>query len=337
MGTIKIGSSSNRKGITINPKTVLFNGDNVKYIMSGLTEIWNHIVSLVPTMTSNTVPYGEAISNDNYGGTYPYYVFDEKEGESNWTSVGGANSWVGYKFTVPTCVKRAYFKQKDGCIRIKKYKIQASNNGSNWFDISEDKNAIAGDSTYQEITVDIDNESYYMYYRLFIIESNNVSVIWKLQFYGSQLKALIPNMTSNITPSGIVTCSSVYSNEYDSWKAFDGISSANGVGYAPSSTDKFGTAYVQYEFKEPKKAKTVGCSFRATSNSTYVYKLQASNDGKEFETLVESMEMKTPTPTSFSYYGINVDKAYKYYRFIYVSNSANDITTGGGVKFQLYG
>lgn len=40
MGTIKIGSSKDKKGVTINPSTVLFNGKNVKKIMSGLTEIW---------------------------------------------------------------------------------------------------------------------------------------------------------------------------------------------------------------------------------------------------------------------------------------------------------
>lgn len=40
MGTIKIGSSKDKKGVTINPSIVLFNGNNVKKIMSGITEIW---------------------------------------------------------------------------------------------------------------------------------------------------------------------------------------------------------------------------------------------------------------------------------------------------------
>lgn len=40
MGIIKIGSSKNKKGVTIEPSTILFNGNNVKKIMSGITEIW---------------------------------------------------------------------------------------------------------------------------------------------------------------------------------------------------------------------------------------------------------------------------------------------------------
>ena len=43
MGTLKIGSAKNMVGVTIDPRTVLFNENNVKYIKSGLTEIWSNV------------------------------------------------------------------------------------------------------------------------------------------------------------------------------------------------------------------------------------------------------------------------------------------------------
>ena len=42
MGTIKIGSSSDRKGITIDPKTILFNGNVVKKITYETKNIWHY-------------------------------------------------------------------------------------------------------------------------------------------------------------------------------------------------------------------------------------------------------------------------------------------------------
>ena len=63
MGTLKIGSASNRAGVTIEPRTVLFNDNNVKYIKSGLTEIWTNIKALIPKMTSNTCDVGECYSS----------------------------------------------------------------------------------------------------------------------------------------------------------------------------------------------------------------------------------------------------------------------------------
>ena len=55
MGTIKIGSSSIQKGITIDPSIVLFNGNNVKKIMKDATTIWEDLKALIPTMTSNSM------------------------------------------------------------------------------------------------------------------------------------------------------------------------------------------------------------------------------------------------------------------------------------------
>lgn len=147
---------------------------------------------------------------------------------------------------------------------------------------------------------------------------------------------LIPIMTSNTTPSGNVTYSSIYSSEYDGWRAFNGFDDS--YGYSPSSRDKFGTAYVQYEFDSPKIAKAVDAQYNLASTSTtsvtFTYKLEGSNNGSDFVPLVNSIAMVN---SQLSKRNIDNNTAYKYYRFVYVSNSDSTITRGSGVKFQLYG
>ena len=37
-----------------------------------------------------------------------------------------------------------------------------------------------------------------------------------------EIKALIPTMTSNTTPSGVCSASSIYNSSYPAWRGFDG-------------------------------------------------------------------------------------------------------------------
>ena len=291
---------------------------------------------LVPVMTSNTAPYGEALTNSTFSSSFnAYNAFNEGVANGWIPAVGVKNIYLAYRFVNPTIVKKySAVINKSNSPSDATIEFKASNNGVDW--VSLDTFTTTAGTTEREI----ENNTPYLYYGIHSAAELAKEGVgnWEvkaLQFYGRQLEALVPPMTSNTAPIGNVTYSTIYSATYDGWRAFDGSISA--AGYAPKSGDKFGSAYVQYEFENPTIAKVVGCLYREGYSKTFVYKLQASNDGKEFETIVDSMEMKTPTPKSYSYYETNSDKAYKYYRFVYVSNSENDISTGNGVKFQLYG
>ena len=338
MGTIKIGSSSNRKGVTIEPKTVLFNGDTVRYIKSGLTEIWSNIKALVPTLTDNT----NVIYSYNHNTYKPYMAFDltntsNKKYNSDYKT-DCTSEYIGYNFNIPTIVgKISLGGSNNNNVHDCNFDLEGSNDGTTWTKIA----SITAKKNTAEI-FEINNDVPYAQIRLRCTSAQGtypngsgkyLISIMGLQFYGSQLVALIPNMTSNTSPSGIASASSMYNTSYDAWKAFDGSMSSNG--YVPNGSDKFGSAYVQYQFEEPTKAKVVSIYNKEGNNITFVYELQLSNDGIDF-TPIKTIELKAPT-TNFIYYEINIDKPYKYYRFVYKSNTNNDIDVSYGFKFQLYG
>ena len=192
MGTLKIGSASNKKGVTINPSVVLFNGNNVKKIMSGLIEIWNDIKPLIPTMTSNTTPSGEAFANYVFSGTYaPWIAFNGTN--SNYADAWTANEnpmnypyWIGYRFEKPVVVKDVMIANRNFTTvnAVKDFILQGSNDNSKWVNIKSFTNTITGQSV--EFHCDVsENNTAYLYYRLYITSSHGVELyIAKIQFYG---------------------------------------------------------------------------------------------------------------------------------------------------------
>lgn len=301
---------------------------------------------LVPVMTSNTAPYGEIIYDVTSGGdtaAAPYRAFDgdiTTDERAYFTGFVDLPKRFGYKFASPTCCKSSkMWCEVSTSVNPTKWTVEASNDNINWVVLGSFEN---DDETAGRVSdMVFENENYYLYYSIKVTESVYNGIygtssgfsLQELQFYGRQLVALIPPMTSNTAPIGNVTYSSIFSTTYDGWRAFDcgGISTN---GYAPANSDKFGSAYVQYEFEKPVMAKVVGGSYKSGDTTCY-YKLQASNNGETFDTIVESIKMIGNA--NMTYYNTVSDKAYKYYRFIYVSNTANDIIKGSGAKFQLYG
>lgn len=162
-------------------------GDYIQYCVDNgfLPDI--NIIPLVPKMTSDTMPYGEAFGSglDSGGNYHYYYAFDKNDSTNVWFNAP-TNTYVGYKFTTPVCVKRVSMKTVyDRAVRIKNFKIQASNDNSTWEDIYSGTYA---DNTALQ-TFELDNNLYYLSYRLLILDNyhgtyNNV--VSTLQFYGRE-------------------------------------------------------------------------------------------------------------------------------------------------------
>ncbi|MFJ7918115.1 hypothetical protein ACIQY2_25550, partial [Lysinibacillus sp. NPDC096396] len=57
-----------------------------------------------------------------------------------------------------------------------------------------------------------------------------------------------PQMTNNTTPKGIASASSIYSTNYDAWKAFDKVRLTDSSWATPSGIK---TGWLSYEYKEP--------------------------------------------------------------------------------------
>ena len=294
---------------------------------------------LVPVMTSNTAPYGEAFTSTfttNYEG---YKAFDNNV-ETNWGSTheGRANAYIGYKFNTPTNVTEAWIiaqhsDMKDAC-RLKEFVIEASNDGTNYTPIYSDTYATTSSNTIGN-TYTFDNPNYYLYYRVRQVGDNYSAAystaIRTIQFYGRQLEALIPPMTSNTTPIGEASASD---SGDSTWKVFDGDNSTYWI-----STKHTGNQWVQYAFDKPTVANALKLSSNTANNApsfVKLFDLLGSNDGDSFD-VIYSGENTTYGLGTVIYHTFNNTKAYKYYRLVSKGNFASVTAYDQIGELQLYG
>lgn len=146
----------------------------------------------VPTMTSDTAPSGQVTYSTpfSYGGQvfYGWLAFtDAAVGGYTWkafVSVQGTSSYLQYKFPTKVQVNKLFNKRSTNtnwCNYPIKFKLQGSNDGTNWTDITGELEMSVGVSA--ETTKIISNNTKYQYYR---IQSTNTNVfdIARLQLWG---------------------------------------------------------------------------------------------------------------------------------------------------------
>lgn len=212
----------------------------------------------VPVMTSNTAPYGTAISQSVYSGYEPYKAFDNNLSDTAFgtsTAGTGAGAYLGYKFTNPINVKRV--RIWSGSSTTDTLKIQYSDDGSSWNDASNTFTASVADN-YKFI--DINDVGYHLYWAVYKVSSIAASreAIVSLQFYGRELKVSVPTMTSNTAPYGEASAINTASDvkTHDAYHAFCGMTPDFGLGNYYWLT-KTANSYVQYEFEKKVVAKLV--------------------------------------------------------------------------------
>ena len=142
----------------------------------------------VPTMTSNTTPYGEASANNEYTNASltnsAYKAFDNNVKTPWSTEANILSGWICYKFPKPVIVNRFEILPADGS--AKDIIIQGSNDGSNdsWTDLcsytlARNSNTI---TKYK-----INNNKPYLFYRCYIVNSYiNYLGLYHLQFNGRE-------------------------------------------------------------------------------------------------------------------------------------------------------
>ena len=148
----------------------------------------------VPTMTSNTAPYGQAFASsfiDN--NRQPYHAFNNVlstgQASSNiWHSGGAVPQFVGYKSTSAYCVKYARLRTSSYHKGPKTAKLQGSNDSTNgtdgtWVDIGDFVDCSATATWYFKQYNSNNND--YLWHRLYVTESNFGHVaVDELQLYG---------------------------------------------------------------------------------------------------------------------------------------------------------
>ena len=159
--------------------------------------------------------------------------------------------------------------------------------------------------------------------------SKTKSGVWKSKI--GKVETEIPVMSSNTTPSGVASSSSM-SDGFPAYQAFTGLSSN---GWKPGS-DTLGNAYVQYEFANPiVPSKISVANIKSANDLTFTYKVIASADLQTWDTLIESI--KTTAMGVFFDTEVSTTKSYKYFRLVILATSGANVYSGNGHKMQIYG
>lgn len=153
-----------------------------------------------------------------------------------------------------------------------------------------------------------------------------------------------PNMTSNTTPSGVASASSVYNNlaQYQAWKAFNGTNVDSADTWA-SAVNSSVNSYIQYQFTESKEISMIRWENRKNASASSVcspktYKIQGY-DGSAWVDLTEELTNSDNSTGAKHTVWVTKNKAsYQYYRmFIINAWTSSSDTYCCVAEFQLYG
>lgn len=149
----------------------------------------------VPTMTSDTTPSGQAFENPpRADASQPAWkAFDGVDDSVSLACLNTVTGYIGYKFTNPVAVKKVAILGSLSTpyytISPKTFKVQYSDNGTNWTDATGTLNY--NYSSFAEVTTQeyaINTNSSHRYWNIYILtnggHSLNKSGLTKIQFYG---------------------------------------------------------------------------------------------------------------------------------------------------------
>lgn len=315
--TLPTASASTKGGVQI--------GDDINIDSSNGKISSNIFTKLNPVMKANNIPYGDVIvSSENSTSYQGWRAFDETT--SSWKSASNrvSGEYIGYKFEEPVRVTRV--KITNYTANVKEFKIQGSNNGIDWDDLSD---VITNTNSSGEYAYSFNNSNYYSYYRLYVISGYSTSYvdIRELKFYGLNdgigtksrddyyryVKAT-PKMTSDTAPSGYtVTYSSRYSSSYNGYRAFD-ENLASGYEWYSAQNDVVG-AWIAIQLPSAVAIRKLAVCNRDNSTPYAVkqFIFQGSNDGTNWTDL-GTFNVTSNTRAIRSVFDVNNSDAYTRYR-----------------------
>lgn len=264
----------------------------------------------VPIMTSNNAPYGEAFASDNtYAASHPiWHAFD---GNANTIAavVNGIGSYIGFHFVNPMKLKKVRFVGSTPPI-ADTFGIQGSNDNSTW---SNDLATFTADTS--SVDVDVDSDTYYLYYRVVQktkVSTNNGTAFTTLQFYGRELKPLVPTMTSNTTPKGECIANSA-SGEYYAYNAFNGKTPSVSNRWTPVGGNPTDITWLGYTFEESVCVKALNIYPLGINLTNVIF--EADNNGFASGASVVTIGSPfTPTDMKNNVYLFNNDDNFTSYR-----------------------
>ena len=161
-------------------------------------------------------------------------------------------------------------------------------------------------------------------------------------YWDSVLQPLVPQMTSNTTPSGEVVFHSQYDASYAGWKAFDRSTSA--PGYASSMNELATDFYIGYDFVNPVIVNKVDITANSF-NASYYYDnaVYCSDDLVTFEKLSSDLRNQcTESNTATLSDSFECNEPHRYYVIRVVNTNASSTYTSSVCwnnirELQFYG
>lgn len=172
-----------------------------------------------------------------------------------------------------------------------------------------------------------------------LADSDWLDAISNSTYYEDVLNAKVPTMTSDTTPSGVCSASSVQSSNYTAYKAFD--SAFTGVGWLPLTADGWGNAWVAYMFTTNVKVKRIKLYFYDVYNDGWVttIKIQGKNtETNLWDDISSNIAFNENTTKVQNINTANSNKKYQQFRLLLVSGSSGmNLGVGNGYNVQFYG
>lgn len=166
-----------------------------------------------------------------------------------------------------------------------------------------------------------------------LANSTWLNAIGNSTYFENVLNVKVPTMTSDTTPSGVVSCSSIYNpstHTWDAWKAFDSNDSTRWIAAADGNSQ-----YIQYQFisavRVSKYSFTLNNLSNAQAHYDYIY-FKASNDGTTW-VILDTIAVSDLTNATVNR-AVNNSNEYTRYRIEYGKASSGD---DGYVSIQFYG
>ena len=303
---------------------------------------WRYILKDgVPCMTSATSPYGEVTGPPNLTVYSSYKIFGKpiaKDTNDCWVATPG-NEQVNYHFKSPICIKKFsiinHFPIHTPNRCLKEFSIVASNNGTQWTEISKFRGENYTDSEIHIDSYDLYNDGFYTYYGikgLSTYDTQGNYGLGRLYFYGRSLNVSVPAMTSDTAPWGKI----IYSSQWDGGssagrQAFSGTD----LPWYPSPGDSSGKAYIGYVYPTPTRVRQVTFICH-NGNQPETCVVERSDDGERWEKASKEIRITVDNETKT----LNVDASpARYWRIRNVSGNIYIANQGGFNlrKVQFYG
>ena len=322
------------------------------------------------TTPSGKVTYSSLYTGASVQGYYAFDgIINTSTNYANaWASQTNSNEWIKYEFA--SAVKMDTAKVYNGNRKFI-YKLQGSNDDTTWTDLTSLYTEETYSFTVNNFTLDHSDTpfKYLRYYldsssngaillELEVFSKSGVAnnqtamgyignndyaadtlladatwceAICNSDYFESVLNVKVPTMTSNTTPSGVVSASTIYDSGYPEWRAFDGTiqPSSTGTNGWLASVSTAGQ-WIQYQFPTAIAVKKYNLYSKGVVGS--VTSLQGSNDGSNW-TQISDSALSVDIDTLGVKNIINNTK-YKYYRAIV---GETNINRAYGYKLQFYG